>query len=184
MHGHQDNNNDPNTLSPIAQINIAMHALVGEYIDNMDPQRDYSEPTFFPAQQVCIVINKQRRATDITDLLMYHNQYDKIHRHFENVVKIPQTALSSIQWRGYRLVMRERKNKDPTLKATHQQWQTMHVCKKWKLSTNATCPLCQQCDEHWDHVLQCNNEHISRLRKEHLHKFKKTMNEIKTNNIL
>ena len=80
--------------------------------------------------------------------------------------------------------MRERKNKDPTLKATHQQWQTMHVCKNWKFSKNATCPLCQQCDESWNHVLQCNNEHIARLRTEHLHKFKKKMNELKTNNLL
>ena len=89
-----------------------------------------------------------------------------------------------IQWRGLKFALRDRKNKDPTLKAMHNQWQTMRVCHRWKLSENSLCTLCTQHDETWDHVLKCGNIHLTRLRKEQITKIKSALVELKTNAVV
>ena len=51
----------------------------------------------------------------------------------------------------------------------------MFVCHRWKLSTIAKRLLCSQTDETWNHVLQCKNIHIDRVRKEHINKISKEL---------
>ena len=60
----------------------------------------------------------------------------------------------------------------------------MHVCHRWKLSENSTCTLCKQHKETWDHVLQCDNIHLTSLRYGQVTKIKSALAELKTNTVV
>ena len=130
-----------------------MDQLAGEFIDRLNKQTDHSEPLFFPTQQVTIKIGGRRIEINIIDKQVFEYNKDKIFKHYKNVIKVWKEAMPFIQWRGLKFALRDRKNKDPTLKAIHNQWQTMRVCHKWKLSENNPCTICKQHEETWDHIL-------------------------------
>ena len=184
IHGHQDDKHKKTELSPIAKINVEMDKIAGEFIDQLNKNTDHSEPLFFPTQQVTLKIGGRRIATNIIDNLVFEYNKEKIFQHYENVIKVPKEAMPFIQWRGLKFALRDRKNKDPTLKAMHNQWQTMRVCHRWKLSENSLCTLCTQHDETWDHVLKCGNIHLTRLRQEQITKIKSALVELKTNAVV
>ena len=153
-------------LSKIAKINVEMDILTGEYLSSLDKSQTFHEPLAFPSQQVGLMIDEQRIATNIEDELIAEYFKESIIKHYKNVVKVPEKAFENIQWHTLKLALRDSKNKNSVLKALHSQWQTMHVCHKWNLSKTAECPLCEQEDENWNHVLQCPNIHVDRVRKE------------------
>ena len=57
------------------------------------------------------------------------------------------------------------------MKSLHHLWNTQKIAFQWNKSKSDTCSLCQSQTESWQHVLQCTNEHIVRVRTEFLTTF-------------
>ena len=57
------------------------------------------------------------------------------------------------------------------LKGLHHLWNTRETTFRWNQSQCNKCLLCQTEIESWQHVIQCNNEHVVRARNEFLTTF-------------
>ena len=97
VHGHQDVNMEKSELSPIAKINVEMDILAGEYLSPLDKSQTFHEPLAFPSQQVGLMIDEQRIATNIEDELIAEYFKESIIKHYKNVVKVPGKAFENIQ---------------------------------------------------------------------------------------
>ena len=180
VHGHQDDT-DPGNLSPIAKINVHMDELVGQHIENVIASNsDTSEPTLFPSQQVSIVIDKKYAHTHFEDALIFQYYRKPLEKHYRNVIKLDPEEFHNIRWNAIRLTLRDSPKTDQTLKAIHSQWQTKYICKRWKMTQDALCPVCHDADETWEHVLQCNNVHMHRVRNESILKLNQDLSILKT----
>ena len=185
VYGHQDNSNNNDEISPIGMINIEMDRLAGIHIEKMiRADTNTSEPMFFPSQQVSIKINNKRVSTYIADELIFSYYKQALNTHYNNVVHLDSLQFSNISWNALRLSLRDSKKRDQITKAIHSQWQTKYVCKKWKLSDNADCPLCDHDNETWEHILRCPNIHLQRVRDEFIVNLRKDLMTLKTNNVL
>ena len=166
VHGHQDDHNR-DQLNPIAEINVLMDQLAGEHIERvLSSSSDTSEPTLFPSQQVSLVIDGKRVHTYVEEALIFQYYKKPLEKHYNNVVKLSPREFSKVRWNALRLKLRDSAKTDQILKAIHSQWQTKYICRRWRLTQDAICPLCMEKDENWEHVLQCSNMHIKRVRKE------------------
>lgn len=182
LHGHQDDHNDEDDLSPEAIINTRMDKLVGEHVERLiRDDTNTQEPGVFPTQQISILINGKRISSHLEDRLIFEYYKDDLEKHYQNVVHLPKSQFKNIQWNALRLSLRNNPKFDQTVKAIHSQWQTKHVCERWNLTDNAKCPLCECDDETWTHVLQCNSVHMERVRNEFVTKISKEMEALKTN---
>lgn len=172
VHGHQDNKN-PENISPIAAINIEMDELAGEQVERViKSTHDTSKPTLFPSQQISVIINNKRVHICIEDALIFQYYEKSLEKHYNNVVHLKPSEFNNVRWNALRLTLRNSQKYDQTLKAIHSQWQTKYVCKRWKITSDALCPLCTNHDETWDHVMKCDNVHMKRVHDESLVKLK------------
>ena len=48
------------------------------------------------------------------------------------------------------------------------------------MTQDALCPLCHNADETWEHVLQCKNVHMHRVRNESIMKLNQDLSILKT----
>ena len=180
VHGHQDDHSKD--LSPIANINVQMDELVGQHIEQLLTSNiDTSEAHFFPSQQISLVIDGKCTHTCFEDALIYQYYKKDLIRHYANVVKLDPNEFHNVRWNALRLALRHCIKSDQKLKAIHSQWQTKYICRRWKLTEDAICPICHDQEENWQHVLRCPNIHMSRVRNESIIKLKQELFTLKTN---
>ena len=172
-------------ITKIAAINVKMDALAGQHVGRLlSADIDTSEPTLFPSQQISVIVNKKRVHANIEDAMIFQYFKKPIEKHYTNVVKLDPNEFDNVRWNALRLTLRDSKKHDQTLKAIHSQWQTKHVCHRWKLTEDPICPLCDESTETWEHVLQFPNIHMQRVRDESIIKLSKILTELKTHNKL
>ena len=105
-------------------------------------------------------------------------------KHYRNVVKLDPCFFDYVDWESIQLALNDYDKISQSLKALHSQWNTMPTCKLWKRANSDMCPLCDSEPETWQHVLRCKNEHIVRTRNESLLTMKRTLSQMKTNEML
>ena len=164
LHGHQNDDIEVSELRPVAIINIDMDNLAGDHVDYLiRKNHNTSEPGISPAQQVGILVNGKRVSTYIEGSLVFGYYKDDLEKIYNNVVHLDKQQFKNVRWNSLRLPLRDSSKIDQITKAIHSQWQTKHICKKWKLTDDANCPLCKCENETWDHVLKCTNVHMTRV---------------------
>ena len=183
--GHQDDDADENELDPIARMNVHMDMLVGDYIDNVISLHQAPlQPTVFPHQQLLLKVNGTTTVIYIPDLLLSSFYAESTKRHYNNVVKLAHEFHDDIVWDCLRPTLRKNERKSQFIKALHNQWNTTATYLRWKTSKSDTCPICSNLIETWQHVLECDDINMTRMRNELLTNIRNTLRRLKTNEML
>ena len=183
--GHQDDDADPNELTPIANINIRMDEEAGTFIESLLATRiSNSIPPQLPSQQVTIHIKGNLSVTHFSSLLSSAFYEDDVKKHYNNVVKLHHEFYDAIEWDCLRLTLKKNEHLSQYVKFIHGQWNTMQICKRWDPKTKSVCPVCSNDDEDWRHVLQCKDSNMHRVRTESIAMIKTSLCILKTNEML
>ena len=167
--GHQDRVKEWHELTKMEKLNVRMDKLAEDFlIDPPEHLLPQPYPLLFPAQQICIKMNEHVLAANMHNELVYGEKEVIIRHYFVKQFGIPEQMLDSIDWRCFAYVMNKNKQKKQILKSLHHLWNTQKITFRWNKSKCDKCPLCHAQTETWQHVLQCNNEHIVRARTEFL----------------
>ena len=72
------------------------------------------------------------------------------------------------------------KNEMSYRKTLHELRNTMYINKKWGKIDSDACPLCAKSTEKTIHLLSCDHEDVSKVRKQVIVRFKDTLNKLNT----
>ena len=186
--GHQDEDIDEDNeddLDPIAAINVQMDQTVGNNINDLLSRPVQAQlPMILPSQQVSLYVSGKPCVTNIPSGLIEKYYDNSTRKHFRNVVKLQSEFFDDIEWDCLRLTLKKNENASQYIKYIHNQWNTMEICNRWKTSKNATCPLCENSNETWQHILKCTESNMSRVRSESITTIRNTLRLLKTNEML
>ena len=163
---HQDDDTDPNELNPIAKINVRMDEEAGLFIDSLLENRQTNYTSYqLPSQQVAIHIKGNLSVTHISSLLSATFYETDTQKHYKNVVKLQPEFHHDIAWDCLRLTLKMNEHLSQYVKFIHGQWNTMKICERWNPKIKPTCPVCENDNEDWRHVLRCTDRHALTLGK-------------------
>ena len=162
--GHQDEQDDYETLPLEARLNCDMDHKIGEYLDH-HPTQNIKYPKL-PAQQYIVSIRGELTPNFIHTKLIASYNDEAWKTHVTKRLGIPPQMIKKADWMPIGKLLSNSGTRGTYVKNLHHELNLMPRCKQWKTATSGKCPLCKKKNETWDHVLRCKNEHSIRTRKE------------------
>jgi len=185
---HQDDENDFQSLSVEAKINVQCDKYVGEYFTNpLLSCAAYLEKIPHYVHQKISLSNPYTR---ITSSFRSNTHRYKIGHEAElqcsKTWNISSNNLPHVDWYNLCRVFRGYKgwSQNPFTKAIHRQWPTMVRENDWNRSSTPLCPLCNLFPETVDHVFQCTNVLIKANRSREILKLKTSLTSFKTSPLI
>ena len=176
--GHQDREKEYDELDLQAQLNCQMDKLVSTYM-NSTPSQTTIYP-LLPHQKYAVCIAGEVTPNNIHNKLIDHYNDEAWAEHISKRLGIKHNTICCVDWMPMRKVMSTPKLKGSYVKNFHKELNTMERCKLWRTSDTSKCPLCSKKKETWKHVLQCKNEHVTRVRREEIQKISEELSKLQT----
>ena len=175
---HQDPKKE---LPPEAERNIRVNDLAFDYYEREDAIFPSQDPIFFPAQRLCIINKGGPLVAGVIKQIKYNEQKSEIENFFETKFAIHPKMQKQVHWK---VIGRTFKN-NPTkqnmfTKIFHKQTHTFKKSHEWGTAKSPLCQLCRIQDEDNDHLLECQNIDMTRIRETHIKKILLKLKIIKT----
>ena len=178
--GHMNETQDE--ITDKQALNQLMDWSVGSFIRNMPPRLlATTTPPIFQHQKVVLVKDNVPILSHLSDALITGDMEDNIVSYFKTHHNMEQWEKEAVDFDTVHQVLEKNQSKlGQRVKSINHQWNTMSVCKRWKTSSTARCPLCNAMEETWQHVYCCTCPDISRVHNANFLKMRKRMETLQT----
>ena len=138
-------------------------------------------PIFFPAQQTCLTHQNDPLIAHIPSTLRKHEMNGTMEDYFEAKFGIHPDMFRRITWNSIEKVFKNNKPLRHTMsKIFHRQLNTFSKCYQWRTSTSPLCKLCHKHNGTFQHVLECPQEDMTRVRNKFLSSFNTVHTSLQT----
>ena len=168
-------------LTPMEKLMDKMHCGAITYFSaNTNVICPHNVAIGFPAQRFGLYLKDVPIVTKIPESLQEsERQIDREEYFYTKFGIMPENIPTIDSYTLGRVFQRNKHRHFAYSKIIHSQLNTMTVNKKWNVGTDL-CPVCYTEVEDWQHVLTCTSDDMTRVRKDFLSDFCKSLNKHRT----
>ena len=166
---HIDSHQDKHTAIEYLPIPARLNILADEVADlqYQQPIAEHSiDPHHFTAQIISFSSPQGRLTSHFKEELIRFHRDPPTEAYISDKWNIPEKYLSHVSWTAIQSAVRSQPRfSGAYTKILHNQWDTTQRKRKWKITSDGTCPLCHQTEESSSHIHSCTHLTLNQSRK-------------------